>query len=143
MKGKYFTLGVMALIVTLVCLLSGCSQNWNQEGAINSTVKILNHSTLGIILTDSNGMTLYTFTDDKDGKSTCYGECTSHWRPLTVENQTTAPYGLPGNLGVTTRDDGKKQVTYNGKPLYYYFKDKKRGDANGQGVRNTWFVATP
>ncbi|MEO8540687.1 MAG: hypothetical protein ABI577_13190, partial [bacterium] len=45
-------------------------------------------------------------------------------------------------FSLITRDDGAKQIAYNGKPLYRYGPDKAPGDANGQGIGNVWFVAT-
>ena len=47
------------------------------------------------------------------------------------------------DFGVITRDDGKKQSTFKGMPLYYFFKDKKAGDTFGQGVNNVWYVVAP
>jgi predicted lipoprotein with Yx(FWY)xxD motif len=46
-------------------------------------------------------------------------------------------------LGTITRSDGTTQVTYNNMPLYFFFKDQKAGDTNGQGVGSVWYVATP
>ncbi|HEY8606048.1 MAG TPA: hypothetical protein VIM12_02900 [Noviherbaspirillum sp.] len=88
------------------------------------------------VLVGSNGMTLYTFDKDADGKSMCNGKCAENWPPLIADN--TVP---PGDFSVITRDDGKKQVAYKGKPLYYWVKDQKPGDRTGDGVNNVWHVA--
>jgi D-xylose transport system substrate-binding protein len=100
--------------------------------------------TLGEILTDSQGMTLYTFTNDNPGGSTCYDACAQAWPPLTVGTgeQPQAGQGVTGTLGVIQRTDGSQQVAYNDMPLYYYQADSKPGDTNGQGLKNAWYVVT-
>jgi predicted lipoprotein with Yx(FWY)xxD motif len=89
------------------------------------------------VLVGSNGMTLYTFEKDADGKSMCNGKCAENWPPLTADGGA-AP---SGDFSLITRDDGKKQVAYKGKPLYYWVKDQKPGDKTGDGVNNVWHVA--
>ena len=109
------------------------------------TVQIGGNSELGAFLVDSNGMTLYLFTNDSDGESTCYGECATNWPPLLIEEGATptAADSISGELGTTTREDGTIQVTYNGSPLYYWIGDQKPGDAFGQGLGDVWFVIAP
>jgi len=89
------------------------------------------------VLVGSNGMTLYTFDKDADGKSMCNGKCAENWPPLDADGGATAS----GDLSVITRDDGKKQYAYKGKPLYYFVKDQKPGDKTGDGVNNVWHLA--
>ncbi len=89
------------------------------------------------VLVGSNGMTLYTFDKDADGKSMCNGKCAENWPPLSAESGAAAS----GDFSVVTRDDGKKQYAYKGKPLYYFVKDQKPGDKTGEGVNNVWHVA--
>jgi predicted lipoprotein with Yx(FWY)xxD motif len=108
-----------------------------------ATVAAARVGSVGTVLVDSSGMTLYRFTPDGTGKSTCTGGCASIWPPLTVPAGSTPPAGsgLTGSdLGTITRSDGTTQVTYKGWPLYTYTGDKATGEANGQGVANTWFV---
>lgn len=109
------------------------------------TLNIASNPTLGKILVDSQGMTLYTFKNDTSGKSNCTGGCASLWPPLTVSNgaSPSAAPGITGTLGVITRADGSQQVTYNGAPLYTYSKDTKPGDTNGQGYLQLWYVVPP
>lgn len=109
------------------------------------TVQIGGNDALGAFLAANNGMTLYTFANDANGKSVCYGECATNWPPLLVEagETPTAAAGISGELGTTTRDDGTIQVTYNGSPLYFWFGDQNPGDAFGNGLGNVWFVVTP
>jgi predicted lipoprotein with Yx(FWY)xxD motif len=101
-----------------------------------------NNPSLGMILTDSKGMTLYLFTVDKPGTSNCYDQCAKNWPPLILNQgeSLTAASGVSAKLGTTQRKDGTTQVTVNGMPVYYFFKDAKAGDVNGQGVGSVWFV---
>ena len=98
---------------------------------------------LGTILTDANGMTLYTYASDTAGTSTCYDKCATAWPPATVNRDPVAPDGLAGDLGVTQRTDGSEQLTYNGMPLYTYVDDKDSEDTYGQGIGGVWFVVSP
>jgi predicted lipoprotein with Yx(FWY)xxD motif len=93
------------------------------------------------VLTDSRGMTLYTTDRDNanSGKSVCTGSCADNWPPFMARDSDKAQ----GNYTVITRDDGKKQWAYNGKPLYHWAKDKKPGDKTGDGVNKVWHAATP
>ena len=106
------------------------------------TVKAMQEAKLGHILTDNQGMTLYTFKADKPGESECQGNCAQKWPPLTIANGVgpTAAADVSGKLGEIQRPDGSSQVTYNGMPLYRYAGDKKPGETNGQGLLTTWYV---
>ncbi len=90
-------------------------------------------------------MSLYFFTKDvKDsGKSACTGACLALWPVLTTTSATPAVDGVTGTVGTIATPDGKKQVTLNGMPLYYYSKDKAPGDVLGQGVGNVWYLVSP
>ncbi|MFN7990754.1 MAG: hypothetical protein U0R44_01210 [Candidatus Micrarchaeia archaeon] len=117
--------------------------NWRCTGAIPPyTVKVANATGLGEILTDGNGYTLYVFTADSAGKSSCFGTCEKNWPPLVVTGDIVVPK-LPGNMGAFARDNKTIQASYNGMPLYYYAGDSKPGDTNGQGIGGKWFAAKP
>lgn len=109
-----------------------------------AAITVRDAGTLGKILSDGSGMTLYTFKSDSpgSGKSACTGSCVSTWPPLTTTaSSVTRPEGVPGDLGIITRDDGAKQVTYQGQPLYRYAGDRAPGDTTGHGIGQVWFVA--
>ncbi|HET7508238.1 MAG TPA: hypothetical protein VFJ53_07750 [Solirubrobacterales bacterium] len=90
---------------------------------------------LGMVLVDSNGMTLYDFHKDKGTTSSCYGPCAEGWPPLLTEGEATVGNGASSSqLGTTERKDGTTQVTYAGHPLYTFVEDKKPGEANGNDV---------
>ena len=92
-------------------------------------------SSLGRILVDSRGRTLYLFEKDKNGKSACSGSCATAWPPLLTSGKPTATAGVKASLlGTTRRSDGRMQVTYNHHPLYTFVKDTKKGQTSGENV---------
>lgn len=98
-------------------------------------VSLGNAQKLGMILVDSNGMTLYDFHKDKGTTSSCYGPCAEGWPPMLTEGEPTVGNGaMASKLGTTERKDGTMQVTYAGHPLYTFVADKKPGEANGNDV---------
>lgn len=110
------------------------------------TVTAAQRGTLGVILVDDSGRTLYRFSTDGVGKTTCTGECATIWPPLTLpagSDHTAASGGISASaLGTIVRPDGTRQVTFEGMPLYRYAGDTKAGETNGQGVDGTWFVVS-
>ena len=102
------------------------------------TVKIAQKADASMF-TGANGMTLYTFDPDPVGKSVCNGPCAVHWPPLGA----SADAKPVGTFTIVTRDDGALQWAYDGKPLYFWFKDKAPGDTTGDGVGGKWHVARP
>jgi predicted lipoprotein with Yx(FWY)xxD motif len=102
-------------------------------------------SSAGTIVVDSKGMSLYFFTKDvKDsGTSACTGGCLTAWPPLTTTSDKPKVEGVTGTVGTIPTPEGKKQVTLNGLPLYYFAKDTKPGDVLGQGVNDVWYLADP
>ncbi|WP_308636818.1 plastocyanin/azurin family copper-binding protein [Paenibacillus silvisoli] len=98
---------------------------------------------LGNYLTDANGRALYYFDKDTKGRSVCEGQCLVNW-PAYLADGASAPTGAASaDFGTITRTDGSKQSTYKGYPLYYFIKDTKHGDLNGQDVNQVWFVINP
>jgi predicted lipoprotein with Yx(FWY)xxD motif len=104
-------------------------------------------TSLGKILVNAQGRTLYLFAPDKNGKSACYGSCASYWPPLITTGSPGAGAGVKASLlGMTTRKDGKHQVTYNGHPLYTYVGDKAAGKTSGEGLNlsgGLWWAVSP
>ena len=96
-------------------------------------------SKLGDILVDGDGRTLYAFTKDQGDQSACSGECATNWPALTGTATAGAGAGA-ALLSTSTQANGSSQVTYGGRPLYYFAGDAKPGDTNGQGVGKVWFV---
>lgn len=100
-------------------------------------------SDLGEVLADSEGFTLYGFTEDTGGTPSCYDECAGLWPPVTVDGDEV-PEGLdPEVFSLTERDDGEQQLVAGDWPLYLYAQDQNAGDTNGQDVGGVWFAVSP
>jgi predicted lipoprotein with Yx(FWY)xxD motif len=99
---------------------------------------------LGEIITDDAGYTIYTFKmDEQDsGTSNCYDECATTW-PAVEASDTSSPEGITGEIGSLTRTDGTTQLTVDGWPVYRFAKDTEPGQVNGQGVKDAWYVLQP
>lgn len=117
---------------------SGESETASSEASAESgagVVSLGNAQKLGMVLVDSNGMTLYDFHKDKGTTSSCYGACAESWPPMLTEGEPSVGNGASSSkLGTTERKDGTMQVTYAGHPLYTFVEDKKPGEANGNDV---------
>jgi predicted lipoprotein with Yx(FWY)xxD motif len=104
-------------------------------------------SRFGQILFDGKGFVLYAFTTDPRGRSACYGACAAAWPPYLVRRAPRAGAGVRSKLlGTTRRRDGKRQVTYAGRPLYYYVGDRSPNEIRCQNVDEfggLWLVARP
>jgi predicted lipoprotein with Yx(FWY)xxD motif len=109
------------------------------SAAATGEVKTATNATMGKILTDASGKTLYVFDKDTATTIACVDPCTGTWPPLT----TSGPMASPemSGLGTRQRPDGTTQVAYKNRPLYRYSGDTKAGDTNGDGVGGIWHVA--
>ena len=170
MKRTYFLpLGVLVAAVLIVAGCGGGSKKTSSAGTSSSasqptggaygggTSTAANtgagaavdakKSSLGTILVDSKGMSIYLFEKDKGPRSSCSGACASAWPPVTSTGAATAGTGIAkAKLGTTTRSDGTKQVTYNGHPLYTYAGDSSAGQTNGEALKQfgaEWYVLSP
>jgi predicted lipoprotein with Yx(FWY)xxD motif len=92
-------------------------------------VRVINGQDL---LTNAQGLTLYTFAPDGPGKSVCYGACAAYWPP--VAGNESAGAGITGKIGTIKRSDGTAQATYDGHPLYTYIGDKTAGSDAGNNI---------
>lgn len=94
----------------------------------------------GPVLVDGQGMTLYTFARDAEGRSACNEACAVNWPPLTAADGAVPE----GDYGVIVRDDGTRQWTFRGRPLYRWRRDARPGDATGDGLlEGAWRIARP
>jgi predicted lipoprotein with Yx(FWY)xxD motif len=137
----------LGVVAAAALVLAGCGAAVNSLHPGHRTVGMAQNPKLGTILTDGSGQTLYYFLADPKGRSTCYGACASIWPPATTEAPPHAGSGVDaGKLSTITRQGGRKQLTYDGRPLYYYQADTERGDADGQGLKQfgaRWYVISP
>jgi predicted lipoprotein with Yx(FWY)xxD motif len=121
-------------IIASTALLLGCGFAFAAE-SMPGGIRISNG-----MLIDGNGMTLYTWDNDKEAnKSSCNGMCLMNWPALKAE----AADKDMGEWKVISRDDGSKQWAYRGKPLYHFRMDTKAGDTAGEGRGMVWHVAKP
>jgi predicted lipoprotein with Yx(FWY)xxD motif len=105
-------------------------------------IQLKDNQTLGKILTDKDGKTLYFFSKDAAGTSVCSGNCEVTWPVFSATDLTKLDAGLTaGDFATITRADGKPQTTYKGWPLYYFKDDAAAGDVKGENVGGVWFVA--
>jgi predicted lipoprotein with Yx(FWY)xxD motif len=104
-------------------------------------------SRFGRVLFDRRGFVLYAFTKDPARRSVCSGACAAAWPPYVVKSKPKAGRGVRAALlGTTRRSDGRLQVTYGGKPLYYYVGDRSPGQILCQNVSEyggLWLVIRP
>jgi predicted lipoprotein with Yx(FWY)xxD motif len=127
----------------IVLLHPTATQAARTDGPVVSTAG----TSLGGILVDSRGRTLYLFEEDRNGKSACAGQCATFWPPLIASGKPRVAGAAKAPLvGTTKRADGRLQVTYNHHPLYTFAKDTKKGQTNGEGVNAfgaPWDVVSP
>ena len=141
-----------AAMVLVMSVMMSCSKD-NNGGTPNppnppkpaNGVKVATNNTFGAILTDSTGRSLYFFSDDPTGQSTCTGGCLAAWPVFFIDSaklllDTTLK---AADFGTITRADGNKQTTYKGWPLYYFANDAAAGDTKGDAVGGVWFIGKP
>jgi predicted lipoprotein with Yx(FWY)xxD motif len=132
---------VVALVVAGVAAEATAASASAEAARPTLTVR---SSDFGRILFDSNGRALYAFTLDRRGQSRCYGACAVAWPPYYARGQLRAAAGIRRSLlGTTRRRNGQRQVTYAGRPLYYYVGDRAPGVVRCQNVREfggVWLV---
>jgi predicted lipoprotein with Yx(FWY)xxD motif len=146
-------LGAIAVTALLVAGCGSSSKSSSNSSAAAKTaggaalVSSSSSSSLGSIVVDGSGRTLYMFKKDTGSQSTCSGSCATNWPPLTTTGTPKAAGGISSSAVKTVkRSDGTMQVTLDGHPLYHFVGDKSAGDANGQGVNAfgaQWFALTP
>lgn len=134
---------VLAVVATAVLVPAGAVAAKTSSGVM---VRVRSTS-LGKIVVDPQGRTLYLFEKDKHGRSACSGQCAKFWPPLLTSGKPRASAGVKASLlGVTRRSDGRMQVTYAGHPLYRYLEDKAPGQTKGEGSTffgASWYVVAP
>jgi predicted lipoprotein with Yx(FWY)xxD motif len=108
---------------------------------------IARSSPYGKVLFDGRGYVLYAFTRDPRGRSACYGTCAKAWPVYFAKTPLSVGPGVKRSLlGTTKRRDGRRQITYAGRPLYYYVGDRRPGQITCQDVAEfggTWLVVRP
>jgi len=130
------TLAVAALLAALVVVPA--------SGATSRAKVLMRSTSAGSVLVDARGHSLYLRSADTSRASTCYAACAVTWPPFLTTAKPLAGAGVKASLlGTAKRRDGKLQVTYAGHPLYFFAKDFKAGQLNGQGTSNVWWLISP
>ena len=129
-------IGAAALsAAVLVTAALGAAGSASSPRASKGPLVALGSTGLGQVLVDARGRTLYLFDKDKRGRSACYGGCAAYWPPLYSAAKPRPGKGVRAALlGWTVRNDGRRQVTYAGHPLYTFIGDKRAGQTTGEGL---------
>lgn len=164
MQIRSATIATTTALCAVALLAAGCGSDYSSTDSTTSaattsastsggasaaaaTIDVADNQSLGPILTDADGNTVYLFEKDEADESYCSGECASVWPPVTTDGDAQAGDGADASLLTTIeRDDGTQQVAYDGHPLYLYQGDSKPGDANGNGLDQfgaEWYALTP
>ena len=134
---------ILVALAAATSLAAGAFASNVGSGATVST----GSSSLGRILVDGKGRTLYLFEKDRRDRSACSATCATYWPPLLTHAKPTAGRGVKASLlGTIRRAGGTTQVTYAGHPLYRYLPDTKPGQTNGQDSHDFgagWYVLSP
>ncbi len=139
---------VVPFLLSIVVALAACTSSGGASSSTGGGAAIAVATvSVGKILVDSHGRSLYLFEKDTGSTSNCSGACAGSWPPLLTNGAPSVTGGLQASLlGTTSRSDGTTQVTYNGHPLYLYAGDSKAGDTNGEGSKAFgagWYVLSP
>ena len=142
LKRNLILLAAIALVAAACSGDDDASEGSGEDDMTEDGTSVqVSQSSLGEILTDDSGATLYLILPDQAGPSVCNDACSAAWPPLIgpvgMGTRTDASF-----LSTATRQDDTDQATYNGWPLYYYGADSEAGDVNGQGVNDVWFVVS-
>jgi predicted lipoprotein with Yx(FWY)xxD motif len=118
-----------------------------QSGSNAATVTIMTHSTsMGTVLANGQGRTIYWFAIDTPATSKCSGTCATYWPPVIGTATAASGTSLPKGFGTIKRSDGQVQATYDGHPLYTYMGDTAAGQITGNGKNlsgGLWWAMTP
>jgi predicted lipoprotein with Yx(FWY)xxD motif len=133
-----------ALTVPLV-LLAACGSGSSSSAPSSSSGLKTAKTSMGTVLTNAKGFTLYWFSLDTSATSRCSGACASAWPPVAGPVSAASGVSLSGKLATITRSGGSKQETYNGHPLYTFSGDSGPGKTGGNGISGyggTWHAVT-
>ena len=112
----------------------------------HATAVGVRRSSLGTILVSSSGRTLYEFTRDHAGMSSCasISGCSEAWPALKTTGKPSARSGVKASLlSSINLPGGGKQATYAGHPLYLYAGDSGPAETSYVGVKEfggSWYA---
>jgi predicted lipoprotein with Yx(FWY)xxD motif len=121
--------------------MTGKSKSGSSGMMSSSTATLMKVKTsIGPVLADSKGFTLYWYSKDTRMASACTGGCATAWPPVIGKPAAAMGVRLTGKLGTITRAGGMMQATYKGHPLYTYAGDTAPGQVKGNGLGGVWHV---
>ena len=141
-------LAAAAASAVLVAVLAGVAGAATSTQAARTQRIQLRNTSIGKVLVDASGFTVFRFSKDTGKKNTCVttSECSTTWPALTTSGQPTAGPGVKASLLSTIRlSNGTRQVTYAGHPLYRYSLASERAETGYAGIRQfggTWFAVS-
>jgi predicted lipoprotein with Yx(FWY)xxD motif len=152
---KRFMIALAAVVAVLALAACGGagydnsdSSSATRSGNDTATVSVEELGDSGRVLVDSAGKALYANEEESESGVVCAAACTSFWIPLTIDAGAPSGNSLPSELGVVEREDGTRQVTFEGKRLYTFVEDEP-GEVTGDGLsdafdgqRFTWHVVS-
>lgn len=133
----------VALLMLQAC--GGSDEDSSSQEPGSAEISVADTS-LGDVLVDSEGRTLYMFEPDSPTKSTCMGSCEANWPVVAASKAPSHTADVSAKLAVIDRSDGKKQVVAGDWPLYTFVGDEGPGDVTGQGLNTfggLWYVVSP
>jgi predicted lipoprotein with Yx(FWY)xxD motif len=136
---KVLIIGAIALVVSVLVSSAGA--------AVKPATVATARSSLGRMLVDGHGRSLYLFEKDTHGRSACSGACAAYWPPLLTSGKAVAIKGAKSSLlGSISRSGGGRQVSYAGHPLYFFAGDTRSGQVTGEGLQDFgagWYALSP
>ena len=123
---------LLALVAAMAVLATGCQAAANELHPGREELKAAPRGSLGQVLVDDEGHTVYLFEKDEADESYCHGACESVWPPLTTSRAPKVEAPLDSSKVTLIKRAGGMQVVYDGHPLYYYQGDTSPQDTNGQ-----------
>jgi predicted lipoprotein with Yx(FWY)xxD motif len=123
---------------------NGSADGKVQAGVVTDVLRAKKTKTMGTVVVDREGRTLYRFDKDtnKPPATNCDGDCATAWPPVLTEEAPELVGVDKALIGKIKRADGSEQITLNGWALYRYAKDQKEGDWKGHGVKGVWWAIT-
>ncbi len=143
---------VFSLVALTACAGSYSNESYGSDDSYGSKTKTTQvasatvakktvtkvETSVGTVFANGDGKTLYTFTKDDAAKSNCYGGCAASWPPFAAKENAKEW----DEFTVIERTDGTYQWAYQSAPLYLWVGDQNKGDTNGHGIKNVWYVAS-
>jgi predicted lipoprotein with Yx(FWY)xxD motif len=143
-------ISLIGMLLAMTMILAACAPAMTvtpTQSASNTasiTLGVATDPSLGKILVDGNGKTLYVFTKDAPDTVNCDAKCQANWPPLVSSGTPKLGPGVDASLiGSTALPNGEKVITYDHMPLYYFFQDTQPGQISGENVGSVWFVVSP